>query len=145
MYECENGHCVAALQLLQQLPQLSDASLGLHSCQGSELGYCYAEIDGWDELLELPPLGSLTALTNLWLAGLVQPPSDFSHLSQLRRLTIAGAYSGDGDFEWAMAPLSGLLSLTRIDLIQGYHGMALPGGLPDNHPYIAFALHVSKA
>lgn len=114
--------------MLAQLSQLSVVSFGVHSCWGSELDGSYPDLEQWEYLLQLPPLGSVAALTELCLAGYLQLPPDFRQLSQLRRLTVAGAISNfeddDEHFAWGDAPLTGLAALTRLD----YGYMDLPGG-----------------
>lgn len=78
--------------MLTQLSLLSGISLGIHSCADSELSNNYPEIDGWDDFVQLPPLGRLAALTELCLAGRAALPPDFRQLSSLQRLMVVDVY-----------------------------------------------------
>ena len=118
MYECKTTHAVAAVQLLRQLRQLAAVSLGLHSCSGSDFDSLHPETEAWVDGLVLPPLASLAALSELHLAGWVQLPPDFRQLSQLQRLSVIGGTSDEGEsYEWGAAPLSGLTSLRRVEIM----------------------------
>lgn len=123
------------MQLLRQLPQLSSASLGVRSCYDTELDDSYPWIEPWNHHVKLPPLANVPALTELHLAGQVQLPPDFRQLSQLQRLSATGLHGFDEDghltpFDWGSAPLTGLTSLSHVELCQGHPGMVLPGGQP---------------
>lgn len=117
MYCCTNDEAQAAAGMLLRLSQLSAISLGVHSCFGSDLDRRYPDIHGWDGFVKLPPLGSLTALTELWLAGMAALPPDFGQLSRLRRPTVVDALSeGWGPFDWRAESLAGLASLTCVEV-----------------------------
>lgn len=144
LYECLEEHAVAAASMLAALTQLTSICLGVHSCSGSDLDSNYPntdsdweEVENWSELVRLPRLGALTALTELCLAGVAAPPPDFRQLRHLRRLTVVDAASGlDGDGDWWGAEgLGGLASLTRVEVLQhpglpGEHGAAVDQSLP---------------
>ena len=117
LYKCGTTHAQAAIGMLAQLTQLGSLSLGVHSCDGSELDDDYPDLDGWDQFAQLPPLGSLTAITELWLAGLAALPPDFRQLSSMRRLTTAAVYGEDfSPLNWGAESLAGLVSLTRMEV-----------------------------
>lgn len=143
LYFCEPDHGTAAVQLLRELPQLSSATLGVHSCHDTELDGNYPLIEQMESTVELPPLASMTALTELQLAGLVQLPPDFRQLAQLQRLSATSlhGYDEDGNMppvDWGSAPLTGLASLTHVELCLGCDGMALPGGQPEARAAILY-------
>lgn len=126
--------------MLEQLPQLTAVSLGVHSCWGSELDAPYGNCDlyypdtsvrdEWEHSVQLPPLGGLTALTELYIAGRAALPPDFGQLRRLRRLTVVGGFScghtGDDEpaevLEWGCDSLAPLASLTRVELIDSMWG-----------------------
>lgn len=115
---------MAAVSMLMVLSQLRAVVFGVHSCPGSDLDHDYPDMDDWEHFVHLPPLGGVTALTELWLAGLAALPPDLRQLAHLRRLTVADACTEEGDLEWGNAPMSGLASLTRVELINQF---SLPG------------------
>lgn len=124
--------CIDDVHMLTGLSQLSALLLGMHSCSGSELdSHNYPNTDNWLHLLSLPPLGGVTSLTELCLAGLATLPPDFRQLSHLRHLTVAGVCGVEGPLEWGNAPLASLTSLTRLDAFQYYEW--LPGEKVERH------------
>lgn len=126
MHLCWWEHCVAMLRVLEALPQLNSISLGIHACRGSQLDEGdYPEGDGWGGFLELPMLGGLTALTELFLAGWLDLPPDFRQLTQLQRLSATDVCSLYGDEFDCHAPWTGL-ALTRVEFVRRYR-MDLPG------------------
>lgn len=122
--------------MLNSLRELSAVFLGVHSCFGSELSLEFAdypELEDWDEWVQLPPLGSIAALTELCIVGWAALPPDFRQLCHLRRLAVLGACSGenaDEPFEWGTGSLTGLPSLTRLDALQPTYADQWPSALP---------------
>lgn len=132
VYACEQEDAQVAVSLLAQLSQLSAVSLGVHSCYGSELDGNYPNIDTriWEvDLVQLPPLGSLTALMELLLAGKAALPPDFRQLGHVWRLIVVDAHGEDwAPFHWGTESLAGLASLTCMEaLYRRWQGKHLPG------------------
>lgn len=123
LYECQTDHAAAAVSKLAALSQLTSISLGVHGCAGSELDRSYPDLSGfdWGDLVHLPPLGALTALTELYIAGMTPLPPDFGQLRHLRRLSMFDVYSNivddGGALLWGIGILAGLASLTRIEAL----------------------------
>lgn len=109
--------------MLAGLSQLRGASFSVHSHEGSEMDVNYPECDNWDHFVRLPPLGSLTALTELCLVGLAQLPPDFSQLHHLRYLFVDCEHDREEDelCEWGAEPLTGLASLTHVEVASFAH------------------------
>ncbi|PRW56217.1 Leucine-rich repeat containing [Chlorella sorokiniana] len=125
LYYCTDEDAAAAVVMLQQLTQLTGLTLGIFCDAGSELDYDYpGGSDDWEHCVQLEPLAGLTALTELCLVEVVEPPPDFSQLPNLRRLSVtAGGYE---PFDWGSQTLAGLAALTRVEIAQGNYGMELP-------------------
>lgn len=119
--------------MLAGLGQLTAISLGVHGCWGSELDREFPDRAGnehpvWQGFAQLPPLASLTALTELTVTHRAGLPPDFRQLHQLQRLTVNGAHGTDwGPFAWGTDSLAGLTALTRVDLFQWSMDEGLPG------------------
>ena len=117
--------------MLQHLPHLSSIALGISSCPGSEIHDNYPVVDWWEQYVTLPPLGGVPALTHLRLAGMVNLPPDFHQLSSLQQLVMNECLpEDDRRFIWdSNVPLTGLTSLTQVEIIPPYSTEELPGAM----------------
>lgn len=106
-----------AVRLLKHLTLLTDVTLGFSACEYGEEDL-NGPFDPWHYGPYPPsqPLAELDRLTQLRL-HLVALPPDWRQLSGLQRLRL-NKIELDSDFqpEWLPEPLTGLSSLTRLEL-----------------------------
>ncbi|KAL4425981.1 hypothetical protein ABPG75_009997 [Micractinium tetrahymenae] len=97
LYCCQQAHAEAAAHMLRGLPQLSSIALGIHLFWGIEAseGYSSFSTDRAQALvfsdwswMEVPPLGAISALTELHIDGAAGMPPDWRQLSSLLCLRV---------------------------------------------------------
>lgn len=123
--------------MLQQLPELTEAALAIHSYWGTEdTDGEWPYVDDWEDWVYLRAMAGISALTRLCMVGAVSLPPDWTQLRSLRSLDVVNdaawaleQLQGDdgwkwGGFDWGQQPLTALTALTKLKIGKG---LVLPG------------------